>query len=246
MPVRPSLAIAAGAIISAAIAFAGAGTSDDEFAARLNNDAEQAIANANAQPVKAQFVSALGMPSRHPVLSGGENLDEQSRDRVAKAVAGLPGVGGVSWSDGTMMAEAGALVLSPLHCQEDVQALLSARTIRFEESSSEIVGTSGALLDEVATALRPCLGSQIAITGHTDASGPEEINLLLSRERALAVRNALMDRGIPADGMAAEGVGSEQPIAGLQPEDPANRRIEFSVVTTQQLVPTPIDTPGPR
>ena len=45
-------------------------------------------------------------------------------------------------------------------------------------------------MDEVAAALRPCLGSIIAITGHTDASGPEPGNLALSQERAEAVQAA--------------------------------------------------------
>ena len=99
------------------------------------------------------------------------------------------------------------------------------------------------MLDEVAEALRPCLGSIIAITGHTDKSGTEPGNLALSMDRARAVREALVSRGIPRDGLRASGVGSSQPVAGLAPSDPANRRIEFSVIRTEPLRPTPVDTP---
>jgi OOP family OmpA-OmpF porin len=98
----------------------------------------------------------------------------------------------------------------------------------------------------VAAALRPCLGSIIMITGHTDSSGPEPGNIALSRERAEAVRDALVARGIPADGLRASGVGSRDPVDGLAPGDPANRRIEFSVIATVPIKPTPVDTPGPR
>jgi OOP family OmpA-OmpF porin len=59
------------------------------------------------------------------------------------------------------------------------------------------------------------------------------------------VRWALIGRGIPADGLRAEGLGAERPLEGLTKEDPANRRIEFSVIEKAPLAPTPIDTPGP-
>ena len=65
------------------------------------------------------------------------------------------------------------------------------------------------------------------------------------RARAEAVRWALIGRGIPADGLRATGMGSKAPIKGLDPADPANRRIEFSVIATMPIKPTPIDTPGP-
>lgn len=246
MPVRPSLAIIAGAIVAGAIAVAGARSADVEFMSGIKTEAETSISKAGGEGVKARFESRMGWPTRHPVLTGAENLDEGTRDEVAKAVAKIPGVGGISWEDGTLLAEAGALAVSPLHCQDDVDALLDARSIRFEEGSSRIDGASRPLLDEVATALRPCLGSIIAITGHTDASGPESRNIALSRERAIAVERELISRGIPADGLRARGVGSENPIDGLTAEDPANRRIEFSVVATTPLEPTPVDTPGPR
>ncbi len=246
MPVRPTLAIIAGALVTASIGAAGSRWTGDPLIDRIEAQAEQAIAAAGASGVDASFSSPNGFRSRHPVLSGGERLDEATRDRVAKAVAAVPGVGGVRWADGTANAESGTLVLTPLHCQDDVEALLRARSIRFEESSSKIDAGSRELLDEVAMALRPCLGSIIAITGHTDASGPKAANLALSRERAEAVQRALELRGIPRDGLRAQGVGSNEPVEGLAPEDPANRRIEFSVIATVPLHPTPVDTPSAR
>ena len=153
-------------------------------------------------------------------------------------VAAIPGVGGVHWADGSIRAQAGMAPISPLHCQDEVEALLEARTIRFEEGSSRLDRASRMLIDEVAAALRPCLGSKISITGHTDESGPEEANIALSRARALVVRDALIRRGIPGEDLIASGAGSNQPIEGLSPQDSANRRIEFSVIATQPLQPT--------
>lgn len=246
MPVRPSIPIAAGALATAALALGGAAWSADELQADLELRTTEAIAQTGAQGVTARFVSPIGRASRHPLLVGGEGLDEGTRADVARAVAAVPGVGGIRWADGEARAQTSDIEYTPMHCQEDVDALLRARTIRFEESSTTIDQPSRELLDEVASALRPCLGSIIAIVGHTDVSGSEPGNLALSSERAQAVRDALMRRGIPGDGLRAVGIGSSRPVEGLAPTDPANRRIEFSVIATEPLKPTPIDTPGAR
>ena len=94
--------------------------------------------------------------------------------------------------------------------------------------------------------LEPCVGAIIAITGHTDKSGNEADNVSLSMDRARVVREALVRRGIPREGLRARGYGSSRPVSSLTAEDPANRRIEFSVIRMEPLKPTPVDTPGPR
>jgi len=243
---RPFAIIAAGAALVGALALAGASAVGPRLAVELEGKAARAIAEAGGGAARAHFRSAGGWPSRHPLLTGGERLDEGRRARVARAVAAVPGVGGIRWADGTALARGGTVQPRPLDCQQDVEALLRSRTIRFEEGSARIDAASGELIDEVSGALRPCLGSIIAITGHTDASGPEPGNLELSLSRAEAVRQALMRRGISSDGLRARGVGSRSPVVGLEPTDPANRRIEFSVIATEPIQPTPIDTPGPR
>ena len=246
MPYRPFLVLTAGALLTAALAGAFAEATDSGMQQRLAADARAAIAGVDGHGVVAHFRAADGSPTRHALLVGGGSLDEATRARVARAVGQIDGVGGVFWVDGSARAEPGEQPIVQLDCQDDVEALLRARTIRFEESKSTIDPGSGQLLDEVAAALRPCLGSIIAITGHTDSSGSEAGNLALSRERAEAVQRALLRRGIPADGMRARGVGSADPIEGLAPGDPANRRIEFSVIATRTIEPTPIGTPGAR
>ncbi len=246
MIVRPTVALIAGAFLVAIIAFLGGASTGGPMAAQMDRAAQAAIAKAGGKRVTVSFTTNGGWPTRHALLSGAEDMDEGTRARVAEAVASIPGVGGVNWADGSMVAESNVVPLTPMHCQEDVEALLQARTIRFEESSTAFDPASRELLDEVAAALRPCLGSIIAITGHTDNSGSEPGNIALSQSRALAVEEALMSRGIPGNGLRARGVGSSKPVKGLLPADPANRRIEFSVITTVPLAPTPVDTPGPR
>ena len=244
MSIGRTLAITAGACLTAGIAMAAAYWTGDGIAQDLDRQSRVALTSANAPGVSADF-TIDGAPTRHPTLRGGERLGEPARARAAVVVAAIPGVGGVHWADGTSLGII-TPATKPLHCQDDVDALLHARTIRFEEASAAIDPASNSLIDEVATALHPCLGSVIAITGHTDSSGKEPSNIALSRERAEAVRRALIQRGIPAEGLRANGVGSSQPVKGLDGADPANRRIEFSVIEIVPLRPTPVDAPGPR
>lgn len=241
---RSSIPLAVGVALVVVLALLGARLNGDEFARRLSVQAQAAIARTGGKGVTARFRSGRGWATRHATLTGGEKLDDTTRARTARAVAAIPGVGGVRWFDGSALASGTAQAPLPAHCQDDVEALLRARTIRFEESSATIDETSTGLIGEVADALRPCLGAIIAITGHTDSSGPEPGNLALSQERAEAVRDALIALGIPADGLRALGVGSAQPVAGLDPGDPANRRIDFSVIQAMPVKPTPVDTPG--
>ncbi len=246
MPLRPPLAIFAGAVLTGLSAYVLAEPVAPGFIEGLEQRSATAIAEAGGTGVTARFATDSGMPTRHPMLSGGKGLDEGTRAKVAQAVYAVPGVGGVRWSDGSSRAVSREQVFQPLHCQEDVEGLLRTRSIRFDEASTVLLPASHVLIDEVAEALRPCLGSVIAVIGHTDQQGPDEANLALSIERARVVREALVRRGIPRDGLQASGVGSRQPVEGLNPSDPANRRIEFSVIRTEPVRPTPVDTPGAR
>lgn len=246
MPIRPRLAILAGALLVAAGGYGAAMVTAPSLAARLDAEAAHAIAATGVRGIEARFSNRLGMPTRHPRLVGGQTLGDNARAKVARAVAAVPGVGGVVWESSPAQAAANEPEFEPLHCQDDVEGLLRTRSVRFEEASSALLPASELLLDEVADALRPCLGAIIAITGHTDNLGTEPGNLALSLDRARAVREALLARGIPRDVLRARGLGSQEPVEGLSPDDPANRRIEFSVVRTQPLKPTPIDTPGAR
>lgn len=217
------------------------------FIERIEREAIAARDAQGGRGIDISFTTANGWLTRHPTLGGGSALSDAVRARTAAAIADVPGLGGVSWDRndrkyGNAAKSFGERPTS--HCQGDVEAILRVRSIRFTEASAMLDQTSEGVLNEVANALLPCLGSIIAITGHTDSNGDEDANLALSRARAESVRWALIGRGIPADGLRAVGVGSQVPLEGLSPDDPANRRIEFSVIEKMPLAPTPIDTPG--
>ncbi|MDT0576183.1 OmpA family protein [Croceicoccus sp. F390] len=247
---KPWMTVLAGAVLTILIGMASLGMTAAALVSALDSRTRIVIQREGGGDIAARFRTSNGWLTRHPRLSGGELLDDGRRARVARAIAAIPGVGGVHWAAAGNKRPAGAaeeeVERGPFHCQRDVEALLAQRVIRFREASARITPDSGALLDEVVDALKPCGGSIIAISGHSDAVGDEAINMRLSKNRASAVREALVQRGLPRDSMRAQGYGSMQPIAELPPEDPANRRIEFSVIEVARTQPTPIDIPGAR
>lgn len=237
--------ICAGAACVMVIGIGAAVVHGPRLAARLDHAARSALDQAGASSVRASFADRYGWLTRHPMLSGGDGLDDAARIRAAAAVAALPGVGGVSWAPRVRHASQAGDDAPAQQCQRTIEGILRARSIRFAEGSAAIDPDSRELLDEVAAALHPCTGSIIAISGHTDTGGDAAANLALSQARADAVRQALGQRGIPLAGLHARGMGDSRPLPGLDPDDPANRRIEFAVISPMVLVPTPVDTPGP-
>jgi len=244
---HPVILIIAGAVATSVISFASVVAHGPAFIAEVEANAEKARDGAGGQDITMRFTTSQGWLTRHPELDGGASTPRAVRQRTASAIVMSPGVGGVHWRpDPTRMNDTqnGPPSPSALHCQTKVEGILRVRSIRFNEASAAIDPASEALLDEVAAALRPCVGSIIAITGHTDAMGNEPANIRLSQDRATAIRTALIRRGIPAAGLRARGEGSSKPLQGLDPDDPANRRIEFSVISIRPLDPTPVDPPS--
>jgi outer membrane protein OmpA-like peptidoglycan-associated protein len=73
---------------------------------------------------------------------------------------------------------------------------------------------------------------QIEVQGHTDDSGDDAFNLKLSQDRADAVRQWLIDEGIPADKLVARGYGYTKPIADnrIRQGRLQNRRVQFVII----------------
>jgi outer membrane protein OmpA-like peptidoglycan-associated protein len=79
----------------------------------------------------------------------------------------------------------------------------------------------------------------VEISGHTDAKGNENYNLKLSQDRAQAVVNYLITRGIDKNRMIAKGYGKSRPIANNYNPDGTenpegmqlNRRVELKVIS---------------
>ncbi|MDQ1315720.1 MAG: Membrane protein [Pseudomonadota bacterium] len=84
-------------------------------------------------------------------------------------------------------------------------------------------------LDKNVEALKAWGDVDIEVAGHTDSMGSDAYNMRLSRQRAEAVRNFLISRGVAANRLTAEGYGEAQPVADNATEEGRfkNRRVEL-------------------
>lgn len=100
----------------------------------------------------------------------------------------------------------------------------------FRPFSSEILPSSHQVLNEAAKVLLDYATLRLEIGGHTDPAGDPQANRLLSQQRADAVRQYLIGRGVQAWRLMAVGYGSERPrFPNTTPQGRAqNRRVEFT------------------
>lgn len=110
------------------------------------------------------------------------------------------------------------LALTPVPVPANVVVAKNVITLRksigFRPASKEFLPEAGALLDEVATLLlaHPELAT-VEVQAHTDNTSPPVVSMQLSQQRAEAIVSQLVDRGVPAGRLRAQGYGDSQPIA---------------------------------
>jgi len=101
--------------------------------------------------------------------------------------------------------------------------------IHFGPGGFWVTPSMRAQLDAVVAWLAGDPGLLIVLRGHSDSSARTDYNLWLSRQRARAVRNHLIERGIDPDRIRWEGVGDTEPAAPNTTEEGRrqNRRVEI-------------------
>ena len=160
----------------------------------------------------------------------GDDSDDAFQGAVAGAVLG------------------GALGLTLDHQEDEIRRALGGRGVEVENTGTELVVTipesvtfdSGsseirlaALPDiyAVADSLARYPGSDVEVVGHTDDVESDDYNMDLSRRRALAVAEVLIDEGISPRRIVAYGKGATEPVASnfTGSGRAKNRRVEIII-----------------
>jgi outer membrane protein OmpA-like peptidoglycan-associated protein len=104
--------------------------------------------------------------------------------------------------------------------------------LTFEGFPPKISPDSANTITSLTTILKAFSSAKLKIEGHTDNAGDPAENRKESLERAAAVKDALVQAGVPADRITVEGIGPDRPIAPNDTEEgrTKNRRIELSIV----------------
>lgn len=103
------------------------------------------------------------------------------------------------------------------------------RGILFDVNKATLKLSSMGVINEVAKMMQEHTDLKFSIEGHTDSDGEETQNLELSKKRAAAVKEALVNYGVASSRFQIKGKGEGVPVSdNTTPEGKANnRRVEF-------------------
>ncbi|MFY0628153.1 MAG: OmpA family protein [Reichenbachiella sp.] len=107
------------------------------------------------------------------------------------------------------------------------------KNIYFDIKSDHLKEESTPVLEKLLQMMKNSEKLNIQIEGHTDDSGPDKINQILSGKRAVSVKNFLVNNGVSAQRIGTKGYGSSRPLASNDDEKDGrelNRRIEIIAI----------------
>jgi len=138
-----------------------------------------------------------------PKENGGCPILDADKDGVADKDDDCPTVAGPASNKGC--PEVTTEAIDNLNVQ--------TRAVYFDSGKSTLKkdGTP-ARLDAIKEILKNYPNSKFSVEGHTDSDGSNEYNQQLSEDRANAVKNALVDKGINADNLITAGFGETKPV----------------------------------
>ncbi|MBL4608517.1 MAG: OmpA family protein [Pseudomonadales bacterium] len=116
----------------------------------------------------------------------------------------------------------------------DELILVMPSNITFSVNSSNIRPDFGDVLQSVALTLKEFDKTQIQVSGHTDSSGSDSYNMMLSKQRAQSVANVLSSNSVSTQRLIIQGFGETQPIVtnNSAAGKASNRRVELKLVPT--------------
>ncbi len=106
--------------------------------------------------------------------------------------------------------------------------------INFEFNKAELTAESKKIVEYIAEVLKQDTSKKYLITGYTDAVGSEQYNISLSRRRAAAVVDYLIENGVPRSIIKSRGVGKKISYANAGESDDirrGDRKVTVEVIT---------------
>ncbi len=169
-----------------------------------------------------RFLAALTLAAGLSACGGGHAAS--SPDQVAAGADGWTLADGGWWATVAPLAQTAAAPGAPV----PPAGVSLSSDLLFEFGSSALGPPARDVLAAVTEDLL-AQGVSVSVHGFTDVVGSDDVNQPLSRDRARAVADAMVDAGFPADRIVAvEGHGSGQPRA-VPADTPSNRALNRRV-----------------
>lgn len=121
---------------------------------------------------------------------------------------------------------------------EGIKLTLNENAVRFDTNKSTLTSQAKANLDKIVPVFNEYADTDINIYGYTDSTGKAEYNLNLSEQRAAAVKNYLISKGLKSSRFKTTGLGIADPIASNDNAEgrTQNRRVEFAITANDKMV----------
>lgn len=168
------------------------------------------------------------------LLSGGDATERRQRAMVGAGVGGIAG-GAIGAYQDRQEAElrrqtAGTGV--EVSRDGDVIKLNLPDGVTFDFGKANLKPQFYPALDNVASTLAEFNQTIVEVSGHTDSIGSDAVNQTLSVQRANAVGNYLIGRGLVRERFEIVGFGKTRPVASNDTDSgrALNRRVEIRVV----------------
>ncbi|UCH79676.1 MAG: OmpA family protein [Nitrospiraceae bacterium] len=116
--------------------------------------------------------------------------------------------------------------------KQGYQLVIRLKSVKFPVGKAVIMPDNYQLLSKVQRSIRTFGEPDVVIEGHTDSTGSAAVNEQLSKERAMAVMEYLLqNRTLPAEKMISVGYGPDKPLASNATAEgrAINRRIDVII-----------------
>ena len=157
---------------------------DASAAAKAQADAERARAEAEAADARAKAAEA--QRSAEKSQQDASAVREKLRDQLNAVLATTENARGL---------------------------IVNMNDVLFDTAKYSLKPGTQVSLAKVATILELYPGLKVQVEGYTDSVGGDDYNMKLSQNRASAVHDFLVQNGVPATSVSAEGYGKADPVA---------------------------------
>lgn len=114
--------------------------------------------------------------------------------------------------------------------------------IYFETNSERLTAAAAQVVTDAAVRVKGCTLGKVDVVGLADADGSDRRNMVLSRQRATIVADALAKAGLPRPAFDIDAAGASGAITPEGQPEPLRRRTE---VVIRASSPAPAAKPAP-
>ena len=171
-------------------------------------------------------------------VAGGDTESTLAGAAIGAAVGGLAGAGVGKMMDEQERDMREALAASEaaaIKREGDLLAVSLKGDVTFDYDSATVRPGLYSEIDRIANVLIKYPQTVIRVEGHTDSTGSESYNMVLSQRRADSVMDLIVERGVPSTRIETMPYGESLPIADNSTGSgrAMNRRVEIKIAPTQ-------------